>query len=55
MSEEGASGRKFAGPIRSLVNARGLQLECARMLHEALLVLLLLNARDNNMERKGYF
>ena len=28
----------FTGAIRSLVNARGLQLECARVLHETLLV-----------------
>ena len=30
--------RKVAGAIRSLANARGLQLECARFLHETLLV-----------------
>ena len=36
------SGRKDAGAIRSLGNARGLQLECARVLHEALLMPLLL-------------
>ena len=28
-----ASGRKFAGTIRSLVNPRDLQLDCARKLH----------------------
>ena len=32
------SGRKVAGAIRSLINVRSLQLECARVLHEALLV-----------------
>ena len=32
------SGRRVAGAIRSLVNARDLQLECARVFHEALLV-----------------
>ena len=32
------SGRRFAGAIRSLVNARNLQLECVRVLHETLLV-----------------
>ena len=32
------SGRKIAGAIRSLVNARNLQLECVRALHESLLV-----------------
>ena len=33
-----ASGRRVAGAFRSLVNARSLQLECARVLHESLLV-----------------
>ena len=33
-----ASGRRVSGAIRSLVNARGLELECARVLHESLLV-----------------
>ena len=37
-----ASGRKVAGAIRFLVNAWGLQLDCARVLHERLLVLFLL-------------
>ena len=37
-----ASGRRVAGSIRSLVNARGLQLECARVLHEPLLVPVLM-------------
>ena len=36
------SGRKVAGVIRSLVNARSLRLECARVLHESLLVLVLM-------------
>ena len=35
-----ASGR-VEGAIRSLVNAGDLQLECARVLHETLLVLVL--------------
>ena len=30
-------GRRIAGAIRSLVNTRDLQLECARFLHETLL------------------
>ena len=33
-----ASGRMVGGNIRSLVNGRGLQLQCARALHESLLV-----------------
>ena len=32
------SGSKVAGTIRSQVNSTGLQLECVRVLHEALLV-----------------
>ena len=32
------SGRRVVGAIRSLVNARSLQLECARVLYESLLV-----------------
>ena len=41
-SREMANGRRVAGDIRSLVNARGLQLECARVLHESLLVPVLM-------------
>ena len=37
-SRKVANGRKVAGAIRSLVNARSLQLECARVFHESLLV-----------------
>ena len=37
-SRKVASGRRFAGAIRLLINARSLQLECARVLHESLLV-----------------
>ena len=32
------SGRRVGGAIRSLVNTRSLQLECAKILHETLLV-----------------
>ena len=31
------SGSRVAGAIKSLVNDRGLQLECARVLHDSLL------------------
>ena len=41
-SKKVASGRRVAGSISSLVNARDLQLECARVLHETLLVPLLM-------------
>ena len=33
-----ASGRRVADAIRSLVNAKGQQLECAAVLHESLLL-----------------
>ena len=36
-SRKVASGRRVAGAIRSLVNARDLQFECARVLHETYL------------------
>ena len=32
------SGRRVSGALSSLVNARSLQLQCARVLHESLLV-----------------
>ena len=35
-------GRKAAGVFRTLVNAEGLQFDCVRMFHEALLVPALL-------------
>ena len=37
-----ASGRRVSGASRSVVNARGLQLERARVLHETLLVPVLM-------------
>ena len=37
-----ANGRKVASVIRSLVNVKGLQLECARVLYETLLVPVLI-------------
>ena len=37
-----SSGRKVGSPIRSLVNARSLQIEGVRMLHEALFMPVLL-------------
>ena len=37
-----ASGRRVAGALSFLVNAKDLQLECARVLHETLLVPILI-------------
>ena len=45
-SRKVASGRKVAGAIRSLVNARNLQFECARVLPETLLVPVLMYDRE---------
>ena len=39
------SGRRVAGAIRFLVNAMGLQFECARVLHEALFIPVLIHGR----------
>ena len=48
-----AFGRRLGGVIRSLVNARDLQLECARVLHEALLVPVLKYGSEIVMEEEG--
>src|SRR5678815_3157944 len=37
-SRKVVNGRKVAGAIKSLVNAKGLSLECARVLHEGCLL-----------------
>ena len=37
-SRKVVSGKRVAGSIKSLVNARDLQFECTRVLHETLLV-----------------
>ena len=44
-----ANGRRVAVAIRSLVNARGLQLECARVLHESLFVPVLMYGSETMM------
>ena len=46
------SGRKVAGDIKFLVNASGVQPECAWVLQEALLVPVLLCDTETDMERK---
>ena len=56
-SREVASGKKLAGAIKSLVNGRCLHLDCARILHEVLLVAVLIYDseamiwRENEKER----
>ena len=46
------SGRKVVGLIRSLVNGRVLQLECAKVLHERLLVPVLLYVSETMVYRE---
>ena len=41
-----ASGRRVAGAVRSLFNARGLRLECVRVLHGSLIVPVLMNGSE---------
>ena len=50
---EVASGRMVARAIRSLVNARSLLLECARVLHEPLLVLVLMYGSETMIWRSS--
>ena len=44
-----ASGRRVAGTIRSLINGRDLQLECTKVLHETLLVLILMYGSETRL------
>ena len=46
-SKKVASRRRVAGAIRSLVNARDLQLECAKVWHEKLLVPILMYGSES--------
>ena len=43
------SGRRMVSAIKSLVNARVLQLECARVLHETLLVSVLMYGSETRL------
>ena len=54
MSYEDVKWKKVAGAIRSLVNARGLQFECVRVLHEELLMSVLKYGNKTGMERIGW-
>ena len=51
-SREVASWRRVADAIRSLVIARDLQLECPRVLHELLLVLILMYGSETMLWKK---
>ena len=47
-----SSGRKVAGAIKSLVNAKVLKLECSKVLHEGLLVPVLLYGNETMIWKK---
>ena len=51
-SREVASGRRTAGAIRSLVNARSLQFECARVLHVSYLMSILMCGSETMIWRE---
>ena len=46
MGQNVANWRRVAGAIRSIVNAMDLQLECARVLHETLIIPVLVYGSD---------
>ena len=55
-SRKVASGRRVAGTIRPLVNARDLQFKCSRVLHETLLVPVLMHFSETMLwNEKGIF
>ena len=51
-SRKVASGRKVAGAIRSLVKFMDIQLECARFLHETLLVPVIMYGSETMLWEK---
>ena len=46
------SGKEVASAIRPLINVRGLQVECVRVLHEELIIPLLLYNRETMIWRE---
>src|SRR5678815_2512779 len=53
-SRKAVNGRKVAGAIKSLVNVKGLSLECARVLHEGMLLPVLLYSSETMVWNKKY-
>ena len=51
-SRKGVSGKKVAGAMRFLFNARDLQLECARVFHETLFVPVLMYGSETCYGRR---
>ena len=52
-SKKVASGKRVAGVIRSLVNTSSLHLECAKILHESLMVPFLMDGSEADIEGEG--
>src|SRR5678815_5117333 len=48
------NGRKVAGAIKSLVDVKGLSLECARVLHEGMLLPVLMYSSETMVWNKRY-
>src|SRR5678816_2452184 len=53
-SRKVVNGRKVVGAIKSLVNVKGLSLECARVLHESMLLTVLLYSSETMVWNKKY-
>src|SRR5678815_3865859 len=53
-SKKIVNGRKVASAIKSLVNVKGLSLECARVLHEGMLLPVLLYSSETMVWNKKY-
>src|SRR5678815_5417319 len=53
-SRKVVNGRKVAGAIKSLVNVKGLSLECDRVLHDGMLLPVLLYSSETTVWNKKY-
>ena len=51
-SRKVVSGKRITGAIRSLVNARDLQLQCAKVLHETLLVFVFMYGNETMLLKR---
>src|SRR5678816_842231 len=48
------NGRKMAGAIKSLVDVKGISLECARVLHDGMLLPVLMYSSETMVWNKRY-
>ena len=53
-SRKVVNGRKMAGAIKSLVDAKGISLECARVLHDGMLLPVLMYSSETMVWNKRY-